>query len=147
MTRAEAEAECARLRAESPERHTHRWEIVPDGTEGYEKAEVTAGGIDTGRLRCLVCAGPLPKVSGPDGLKSFLSAMVSGIDEVVFVTHRQSVAGNTVMNERTDRFLQNGNWAELPVAGVFVVRDGKVAIWHDYFDLDTIMKQLAPPAE
>ena len=45
------------------------------------------------------------------------------------------------MNERTDRFLANGRWAELPVAGVFVVRDGKIAIWHDYFDLDTIMKQ------
>ena len=28
---------------------------------------LNAGGIDTGRLRCLVCAGPLPKVSGPDG--------------------------------------------------------------------------------
>ena len=29
---------------DSLERQTHRWEIVPDGTEGYEKAEVTAGG-------------------------------------------------------------------------------------------------------
>jgi predicted Rossmann fold flavoprotein len=27
-----------------------RWEITPDGTEGYRKAEVTAGGVDT---RCL----------------------------------------------------------------------------------------------
>ena len=24
-----------------------RWEIVPSGTEGYRKAEVTAGGVDT----------------------------------------------------------------------------------------------------
>ena len=28
----------------------HRWEIVPLGTEGYEKAEVTAGGVDTDEL-------------------------------------------------------------------------------------------------
>ncbi len=28
----------------------HRWEIVPSGTEGYEKAEVTAGGVDTDEL-------------------------------------------------------------------------------------------------
>lgn len=28
----------------------HRWEIRPDGTEGYEKAEVTAGGIATAEL-------------------------------------------------------------------------------------------------
>jgi predicted Rossmann fold flavoprotein len=32
------------------ERRAHRWEIHPAGTEGYEKAEVTAGGIDTDEL-------------------------------------------------------------------------------------------------
>ncbi|MGE0886796.1 MAG: NAD(P)/FAD-dependent oxidoreductase [Blastocatellales bacterium] len=28
----------------------HRWRIVPNGTEGYRKAEVTAGGVDTDEL-------------------------------------------------------------------------------------------------
>jgi len=28
----------------------HRWQIIPSGTEGYEKAEVTAGGVDTDEL-------------------------------------------------------------------------------------------------
>ena len=28
----------------------HRWELVPSGTEGYRKAEVTAGGVDTREL-------------------------------------------------------------------------------------------------
>lgn len=32
------------------ERQTHAWTISPAGTEGYEKAEVTAGGVDTGEL-------------------------------------------------------------------------------------------------
>jgi predicted Rossmann fold flavoprotein len=32
------------------ERHTHIWTIAPAGTEGYEKAEVTAGGVDTDEL-------------------------------------------------------------------------------------------------
>ena len=27
--------------------HVHRWEITPNGTEGYRKAEVTAGGVST----------------------------------------------------------------------------------------------------
>ncbi len=34
----------------SLERQLHHWEIVPGGTEGYEKAEVTAGGVDTDEL-------------------------------------------------------------------------------------------------
>jgi predicted Rossmann fold flavoprotein len=32
------------------ERQFHAWRIVPVGTEGYEKAEVTAGGVDTAAL-------------------------------------------------------------------------------------------------
>jgi hypothetical protein len=35
---------------EELERAVHRWEVTPDGTEGYEKAEVTAGGVDTDEL-------------------------------------------------------------------------------------------------
>jgi len=32
------------------ESRVHAWTITPAGTEGYEKAEVTAGGVDTGEL-------------------------------------------------------------------------------------------------
>jgi len=32
------------------EKETHAWAISPAGTEGYEKAEVTAGGVDTDEL-------------------------------------------------------------------------------------------------
>ena len=32
------------------ERQTHAWILVPAGTEGFEKAEVTAGGVDTDEL-------------------------------------------------------------------------------------------------
>jgi len=32
------------------ESHLHHWRITPSGTEGYEKAEVTAGGVDTDEL-------------------------------------------------------------------------------------------------
>jgi hypothetical protein len=32
------------------ERRAHNWQVVPSGTEGYGKAEVTAGGVDTNEL-------------------------------------------------------------------------------------------------
>jgi|SRR5579871_341530 predicted Rossmann fold flavoprotein len=35
---------------ETFERSVHAWRVIPSGTEGYEKAEVTAGGVDTGEL-------------------------------------------------------------------------------------------------
>ena len=32
------------------ERQTHNWIVTPETTDGYDKAEVTAGGVDTGEL-------------------------------------------------------------------------------------------------
>jgi predicted Rossmann fold flavoprotein len=32
------------------ERETHHWQVLPEGTEGYAKAEVTVGGVDTNEL-------------------------------------------------------------------------------------------------
>lgn len=32
------------------EKQAHDWAVVPAGTEGFEKAEVTAGGVDTNEL-------------------------------------------------------------------------------------------------
>src|SRR3954447_21855725 len=86
---------------------------------------------------------PLGKNHGPEGLKTFLSSMVSGFEEVEFVIHRQTVTGNIVMNERTDRFRNGDKWIDLPVAGVFEVNaDGKIALWRDYFDMATFTNQL-----
>jgi predicted Rossmann fold flavoprotein len=35
---------------EELERTAHHWKVTPSGTEGYDKAEVTAGGVDTDEL-------------------------------------------------------------------------------------------------
>ena len=32
------------------ERRVHHWEVIPAGTEGYDKGEVTSGGVDTSEL-------------------------------------------------------------------------------------------------
>ncbi len=35
----------------------------------------------------------------------------------------------------------NGKKVELPVAGVFEVKDGKITAWRDYFDMQTWARQ------
>jgi limonene-1,2-epoxide hydrolase len=90
---------------------------------------------------------PLPPVHGPDAVKDTVEMLLGMCTDSEWVVHREVADGDTVMNERTDRFLVDGKWLELPVAGVFVVRDGRIAVWHDYFDLDTIMKQMSPPTD
>ncbi len=66
----------------------HRWEVRPAGTEGYEKAEVTAGGVDTGELssktmesrkvRGLFFIGEVVDVTGWLGGFNFQWAWASG---------------------------------------------------------------------
>ncbi|MDY6890479.1 MAG: NAD(P)/FAD-dependent oxidoreductase [Pseudomonadota bacterium] len=42
--------QCSNARIEVIAAHFHRWQVNPSGSEGYRKAEVTLGGIDTAEL-------------------------------------------------------------------------------------------------
>jgi limonene-1,2-epoxide hydrolase len=85
---------------------------------------------------------PIGRVFGPDAVRTVLSGGVSdAATQVEWVVHRQVSAGSTVMNERTDRFLVDGRWIEIPIAAVFEVRDDRVSLWRDYFDLETYRLQ------
>ena len=85
---------------------------------------------------------PLEPVYGPAAVKDTIEALLASGSDADWVVHREVEQGDIVMNERTDKFLQGDRWLELPVAGVFVIRDGKIAVWHDYFDLATIVNQM-----
>jgi len=89
---------------------------------------------------------PLPPVTGHQAVRDTLDMLLATAESSEWVVHREAAAGNVVFNERTDRFLIGGRWMELPVAGVFELAGDKIVLWRDYFDLDTIMKQMAPPA-
>ncbi len=92
---------------------------------------------------------PIGKVVGPEAVRSMLVPFLDRYQEVQWVVHHQTSSGDlthgVVLNERSDRFRTGDTWVELPVAGVFVVRDGRIALWRDYFDRDTLMQLLAQP--
>lgn len=52
------------------------------------------------------------------------------------------MVGDTVFIERLDRHLLQGRWIELPVTGVFEVKNGQIGVWHEYFDIGTLQAQL-----
>jgi predicted flavoprotein YhiN len=70
------------------ERQVHEWTLTPTDTEGYEKAEVTAGGVDTSELspktmesrkvRGLFFVGEVVDVTGHLGGFNFQWAWASG---------------------------------------------------------------------
>jgi predicted Rossmann fold flavoprotein len=73
---------------EKLEKLIHAWSVAPSGTEGYEKAEVTAGGVDTDELssktmecknvRGLFFIGEVVDVTGHLGGFNFQWAWASG---------------------------------------------------------------------
>ena len=85
---------------------------------------------------------PMGKVFGPDGIRAALGGFLAGAGGIEWVVHHQVESGDTVMNERLDRFEVGGKWVEIPVAGLFVLRDGRIALWRDYFDQPTFRDQL-----
>lgn len=85
---------------------------------------------------------PLVRVHGPDGIKSILGPMFATCSAIEWVIHREGEAGHVVFNERLDRFQMPHGWVELPVTGVWEVRDGKISLWRDYFDAASYLKQL-----
>lgn len=62
-------------------------------------------------------------------------------EKIEFEISAIASTGSVVFTERVDRFVVGGKTIALPVAGVFELRDGKIAAWRDYFDMQSYLKQ------
>ena len=93
---------------------------------------------------------PMGKTFGPQGLQDTLSGFFGMCTDIDWKILRQTSSGTlesgTVLNERDDRIEIHGRWTTLPVAGVFEIREGKISLWRDYFDKQTIFDVMTPPA-
>ena len=89
----------------------------------------------------------LPPILGREAVRETLEMLLGMCTDSEWVVHRELTDGELVMNERTDRFLLHGEWCDLPVMGVFELRDGRIAKWRDYFDLPTVMSKMFPEGQ
>jgi limonene-1,2-epoxide hydrolase len=85
---------------------------------------------------------PMASVHGPEGVRGVLAPFLERAAEVEWVVRREAATGDLVFNERLDRFRVGDSWIEIAVAGVWEVRDGKITLWRDYFDLEQYRSQL-----
>jgi limonene-1,2-epoxide hydrolase len=82
---------------------------------------------------------PMEPATGKDAIRGVLEMFVPGSPEIEFSMLNVASNGDVVFTERVDRMSIAGNKVALPVAGVFEVRDGKIAAWRDYFDMQQLM--------
>ena len=86
---------------------------------------------------------PLDPVTGPEAIRTFIESFVGAVDSVEFQLRNIVGAGDVVLTERVDVFVAPDRRIELPVMGTFELRDGRIAAWRDYFDLQTFMSAFA----
>lgn len=87
---------------------------------------------------------PVQPVQGLAAIRAVLQGFLGLASRVEWVVHHLAEApGGVVLTERSDRFEIAGRWIELPVMGAFVVREGRIAAWRDYFDMKQFQDQLA----
>src|SRR5262249_839765 len=91
---------------------------------------------------------PAQVVSGREVVRQRLAALYAVGRAEQFDIVRQVADGDLVMHERVDSFrfppglFPKGDVFTMRVASVFQVRDGRVALWRDYYDFGCFQTDL-----
>ncbi len=84
---------------------------------------------------------PMAPVQGDDAIRAVFDFFVTPAETIAWEIRHLAATGDVVLTERVDRFTMSGKQIELPIAGVFEIRGGKLAAWRDYFDMTTWTRQ------
>jgi len=90
-------------------------------------------GITKTAFDCIV-----PTINGTHDMVEFLTPL----QNIEWTIHRQFSSGNLVINERRDKMTIGGAQIDIAVLGVFEVFDGKIIMWRDYCDMQSIAEQM-----
>ena len=81
-------------------------------------------------------------LEGKDAIKGVIEQFMQPFERCEWEMTHIAAAGDVVLTERVDRFIGAKN-VELPVMGTFEIKDGKIAVWRDYFDLAAWTRQMS----
>ena len=79
--------------------------------------------------------GPTKPAIGKAALRVAIDEWLTGAVGVRGEVHSRVSDGRLVMHERTDHFLLGGQETATPVAAAFVVEEGRIHAWREYFDM------------
>jgi limonene-1,2-epoxide hydrolase len=75
-----------------------------------------------------------PDLVGVDAFRKEIGPFLAGLVRVEWEMVRSFAIGQIVINERIDHFIAKpgGRSMHFPIAGLFVVRNGRIELWRDY---------------
>jgi limonene-1,2-epoxide hydrolase len=91
---------------------------------------------------------PRPAMNGIDAVRGFLAPIFNRTTKIDFqVLSIATSSNNEVLTERMDRLHFPNGVVEIPIMGIFAVRDGKITHWRDYPDSAAVEEQFASLAK
>ena len=86
---------------------------------------------------------PTGPVAGRENVKQMITGFTASWTETEWEIVHLVSAGDVVIAERVDRTKAGDKGVDLPCTGVFEMKDGKIRVWRDYFDLGTYSKGMS----
>lgn len=84
---------------------------------------------------------PVAPIRGEKAIREIFEAFLGAFDTIALDIVTIAGESNLVLAERVDRFTLKGKYFELPINGVFEIKDGKIHRFSDYFDLQSFESQ------
>jgi limonene-1,2-epoxide hydrolase len=88
---------------------------------------------------------PIGPVRGKAAVREFLQKFGRGMQHKRYTVEQILESGDSAMVEGVEHYVKDGKSVSLPYMTRFRFRDGKIAEWRDYFDLQTVLRQLGLP--
>jgi limonene-1,2-epoxide hydrolase len=88
---------------------------------------------------------PQPVMQGRGQARRFIGPIIRETREIEFVLLNvvASEEAGLVLTERLDRLYYENGLIEIPLMGVFLVREGQIVQWRDYADSATVARGFA----
>ena len=83
---------------------------------------------------------PFDPVTGREDLIGFIGGFIKDWTQTDWDILTLVGDGDVVIAERLDRTKVGHTAIDLPCCGVFILEDGKIKMWRDYFDMGTYLK-------
>ena len=80
---------------------------------------------------------PLEPVTGRENVLDFIKGFLTTWTDTEWEIKHIVCVDNVVIAERVDKTKTTNGDVDLPCVGVFEMKEGKIQIWRDYFDMAT----------
>jgi limonene-1,2-epoxide hydrolase len=90
---------------------------------------------------------PIGPLHGKPAVREFFNKFGSGMTNKRYDIHDIIESGDSAVVEGVENYMKGGKAVSLPYMSMFKFRAGMISEWRDYFDMQTVLRQLGLPLD